>query len=217
MNKLLCPSDKTRSALRGLYVITDSTLMESGELVGRVALAIQGGASMVQYRYKGKDGMRYGGEVRALCALCRSYGIPFIVNDDVALAQASGAGGVHLGRDDPTPAQARRILGLDAIIGVSCYNSMELALQAEAAGADYVAFGRFFPSRTKPEAVKADLALLRQARTRLSIPIAAIGGITPERGAALIEAGADLVAVVHGVFGEPDTFEAARRYARLFE
>ena len=183
----------------------------------RVGQAVQGGVRILQYRDKGPDPSRRAWEVTDLVNLCHTLGVPLIVNDDVALAHQTGAGGVHLGRDDPGVAQAREILGEQAIIGVSCYNRLEQAIEAQQAGADYVAFGRFFPSVTKPDAVRAGAGLLREASRRLSIPIIAIGGITPENGASLIEAGADALAVVHGVFGQDDITAAAARYAALFE
>ena len=123
---------------------------------------------------------------------------------------------MHLGRDDADIATARRVLGESAIIGVSCYNRLDLAQQAFEAGADYLAFGRFFPSQTKPDAVRAEVSLIREARRRWNLPVAAIGGITPANAGVLLEAGADLLAVVHGVFGAEDVRQAAADYARLF-
>ncbi|MCU7885766.1 MAG: thiamine phosphate synthase, partial [Candidatus Thiodiazotropha sp. (ex Lucinoma annulata)] len=133
------------------------------------------------------------------------------------LARQSGADGVHLGKDDPSMAIARDELGEKAIIGISCYNQLELARQAAATGADYIAFGRFFASTIKPEAVQADLELLTDANKELELPLVAIGGITPENGAPLIAAGADMLAVIHGIFGQPDIQAASRRLCRLFE
>jgi thiamine-phosphate pyrophosphorylase len=153
---------------------------------------------------------------RELVALCRERGVPLLINDDIALAAVVGATGVHLGREDADIASARRALGARALIGVSCYNEIGRARAAAAAGADYVAFGRFFPSHTKPLAVQASLELLRAARTELSLPIVAIGGITPENGGSLIAAGADALAVIEGIFNQPDIRAAAARYARLF-
>ena len=141
----------------------------------------------------------------------------FIVNDDITLAKQTKASGVHLGREDASVADAREQLGPQAIIGVSCYNELTRAETAQAQGADYIAFGRFFPSRTKPQAVQANPDLLREAKKKLHIPVVAIGGITPENGAALIAAGADALAVIEGVFGQPDIRAAAERYARLFK
>ncbi|HYQ71253.1 MAG TPA: thiamine phosphate synthase [Gammaproteobacteria bacterium] len=202
---------------RGLYAITDNKLIPPGDLTQRVSLAIAGGASVIQYRNKGPAGSADISEITSLAALCRGHGVPLIVNDDVELAAAVGAAGVHLGRDDASPEAARARLGTGAIIGISCYNDLQRARQAVQAGADYVAFGRFYPSRSKPEAVLADPELLLRATTELAIPAVAIGGITPENGKALLAAGASLLAAIHGVFGQPDTEAAARRYAMLFQ
>jgi thiamine-phosphate pyrophosphorylase len=201
----------------GLYVITDSQLIPGDRLTDSVARAIAGGAVMVQYRDKQRPAAQRAREAAALAALCRRHAIPLIINDDIELAYRVGAAGVHLGAADAAPTHARDRLGDAAIIGVSCYNRLENARQAQAAGASYLAFGRFFPSPTKPDAVQAPPALLADARRELALPIAAIGGITPENGAELVAAGADLLAVIHGVFGAADIEAAARRYAALFE
>jgi len=204
-------------SLRGLYAITDATLAARDGVVEQVRQALAGGARVIQYRDKGQDADRRLREASALAALCREQGVPLIINDDVALAVASGAAGVHLGRDDPAIGPARERLGPEAIIGVSCYDRLELALAAAEAGADYIAFGRFFPSSTKPLAVQARPELLREARRRIPLPLVAIGGITPENGRLLIEAGADLLAVIHAVFGQADVVAACRRFAGVFE
>lgn len=208
---------RPQPCLYGLYAITANGLIDSIQLMERVGLAIQGGARLIQYRDKSQDRQRREQQARALVALCHAQQVPLIVNDDVALAEVCGADGVHLGQDDATLAEARRRLGAKAIIGVSCYNSFERAEQAVAGDADYIAFGRFFASHTKPGAVSADLDLLRETKARLNIPLAAIGGITPVNGDMLIEAGADMLAVVQGVFGAPDPRAAARSYSRLFK
>jgi thiamine-phosphate pyrophosphorylase len=207
----------TAHLLRGLYVLTDAVLTPGEQLLAAVAAAIDGGAAVVQYRNKSGDTMRQEAEAAALLALCRERGVPLIVNDDVALAARIGADGVHVGREDPDLHQARAALGRSAIIGVSCYDDLERARRAQAEGADYVAFGSFFASPTKPAAVPASLDLLRKARSQLNVPVAAIGGITPDNGAQLVAAGADLLAVITGVFAQPDIRAAARRYAALFD
>jgi thiamine-phosphate pyrophosphorylase len=202
-------------ALRGLYAIT---LEHAGtQSAAQVERAIAGGAQVIQYRDKSEDHQHRLEQARSLNAICRRAGVPLIVNDDVALAAAVEAAGVHLGHNDAAPAAARDLLGPRAIIGVSCYNRLDLALAARDQGADYVAFGSFFPSSTKPLAVRADIDLLRRARRELRLPLVAIGGITPENGAVLVGAGADMLAVVTGVFGAPDPQAAARAYARLFD
>jgi len=200
----------------GLYAITDSSLIPTGELTSRVARAIAGGATIIQYRDKESTANERYQEAGALSALCRLYDIPLIINDDVELAAAVGAAGVHLGKTDTTLNQARNRLGSEAIIGVSCYNELDRATAAAQSGANYVAFGRFFPSLSKPVAVAAEPALLQQARKLIDLPIVAIGGVTPDNGGLLIEAGADLLAVIHGVFGQADIQAAAAGYNLLF-
>ena len=202
--------------LRGLYAITDARLQSPDTLYQRVSLAIDGGASIIQYRDKSADRRLRLEQAQALVELCRARGARLIVNDDVTLAATCGADGVHLGRDDASLSAARQRLGDTAIIGVSCYNSLELAEAAAGQGADYLAFGRFFPSQTKPDAVQADLELIREAKRRWPLPIAAIGGITADNAAMLLSAGADMLAVVQGVFAAADVREAATRYAALF-
>ncbi|MDH3870856.1 MAG: thiamine phosphate synthase, partial [Gammaproteobacteria bacterium] len=174
----------------GLYAVTDSRLIPADELTTRVAQAIAGGAAVIQYREKLKARDVRQQEAAALQALCRERGVPLIINDDIELAARVGAAGVHLGREDASIAQARERLGPHALVGVSCYNRIERALKAAAAGTSYVAFGRFFPSATKPGAKQAETILLEQARALLDLPVVAIGGITPENAACLIAAGA---------------------------
>ena len=206
-----------RARLKGLYAITDAGLAARQGLEAQVAEALAGGASIVQYRDKSGDAGLRRRQAASLAALCRRAGALLIVNDDVELALSVGADGVHLGRDDPDPVAARKRLGQGAVIGVSCYNRFELARAARDAGADYIAFGRFFPSATKPDAVQADPALLSMARKELDLPAVAIGGITPQNGRALVDAGADMLAVVNGVFGQADIRAACRAFTRLFD
>ncbi len=205
--------------LTGLYAITDRTLAASSNstLLQQVGQALDGGTSIIQYRDKGSDRQQRIAEASSLLKLCRSHAVPLIINDDMYLAAEIGADGVHLGRDDVDIRQARAALGQDAIIGISCYNQLELALEAQDDGADYVAFGRFFSSVTKPQALPADLELLRRARPLLQIPIVAIGGITPENGAPLIDAGADMLAVVHGIFGQQDIPDVCNQFSIMFQ
>ena len=203
-------------SIHGLYAIADSAYLTPQTLVTQVGAAIEGGARVVQYRDKHSPPATRLANALALVALCRAHAVPLIVNDDAQLALESGAAGVHLGRDDSDVPAARRLLGDAAIIGVSCYNEGERARRARDQGADYVAFGRFFPSHTKPQAVSANLDLLRQARAELSLPIVAIGGITAENGATLVAAGAHALAVIEGLWGQADVRAAAARYAELF-
>ncbi len=201
---------------RGLYAVTDTELTRGQRLVDAVAEALAGGAVMVQYRDKSSDSARRRREATALNELCSSHGVPLIVNDDPALARQAGAAGVHLGAQDAPLAGARELLGPKAIIGCSCYNRLELARQAAANGADYVAFGSFFPSPTKPAAVRAPPELLSAARRELSLPIAAIGGIDPDNAVTLLRHGAGLLAVISALFAVADVEAAARGFRSLF-
>jgi thiamine-phosphate pyrophosphorylase len=202
--------------IKGLYAVTDEHLTPD-RLLDKTAQAIRGGATIVQYRNKSSDRQQHIHEARALLSLCRQLHVPLIVNDDVMLAKSEGADGVHLGKHDESIRQARAELGKQAIIGVSCYNDLQCAITAQEMGADYVAFGSFFPSPTKPDAVTAPLELLQQAKNTLDIPVVAIGGITPHNAPTLIDAGADAVAVIRGLFGHANTGFMAREYARLFD
>lgn len=206
-----------KSRIAGLYAIADTRYLDDARLLPAVSEAITGGARIIQYRDKSHDAQARLTQAKKITALCRQHDALFIVNDDVALAKETQANGVHLGREDTSLTQAREQLGPLAIIGVSCYNELARAETAQAQGADYIAFGRFFPSRTKPRAVPANLDLLREAKKKLRIPIVAIGGITPENGASLIAAGADALAVIEGVFGQVDVRAAAERYTSLFK
>ncbi|QSA95503.1 thiamine phosphate synthase [Methylococcus sp. EFPC2] len=199
---------------RGLYAITADKHNTPEELVASVRDALRGGAAVIQYRVKTpRDRLT---EARLVLDACRAAGVPLIINDDVELAAEIGADGVHLGRDDGSLAAARARLGAGAILGVSCYDSVDRAIEAEREGASYVAFGRFFPSLSKPGAPLARLETLRAARLRLNLPIVAIGGITPANGGALLEAGAGLLAVIDAVFGADDPRIAAERFLPLF-
>lgn len=200
----------------GVYAITSDQKQSLGKLVDQVEGAIIGGACVIQYRSKQDDKSRCREEAAALADLCRRLNVPFIVNDDIALARAVDADGVHIGKDDGDFAPLRTQLGEDLIIGISCYASVDRAVRAEAFGASYVAFGRFFPSESKPHATPCPISTLSEAKRRLSIPIVAIGGITPENGALLVEAGADLLAIIGGIFGRAHPAQATRRYKETF-
>jgi len=202
---------------RGLYAITRQGPRSTGALESEVVLALEGGAVAIQYRDKSEQHARRKEEAVALRALCSVQGVPLIVNDDIELASLAEADGVHLGRDDPALRAARNRLGSEAVIGVSCYASLERAVEAERAGADYVAFGCFFPSSSKPGAPPCPVSVLEAARDALGIPVVAIGGITADNGAMLLDAGADLLAVVDAVFAQSDVRAAAARIAELFD
>lgn len=203
---------QARFPARGLYAITDGP---RADLLDVGAQALAGGACVLQYRDKTTNAARRHAEAVALKRLCDAHAVPLIVNDDVRLAAEAGAAGVHLGCSDGDVAAARAVLGDGAIIGVSCYDSLELARAAATAGADYVAFGAFFRSPTKPQAARASIDLLRRS-AKLGVPRVAIGGITPDNAPALVEAGADFLAVISAVFAAPDVRAAAQRFARLY-
>ena len=195
--------------LRGLYAITDSQLL-SGKLLAYVEAALDGGLTLLQYRDKSSDDARRLREAEALRDLCARYNTRLIINDDAELAARLGVG-VHLGQTDGPLTPARALLGPKAIIGSTCHSQIELAEQAAKEGASYVAFGRFFNSSTKPGAPTATLDVLDQARSQLKLPVCVIGGITLENAAPLVAHGADLLAVVHGLFGADSTREVTRR------
>lgn len=199
--------------LRGLYAITDSELLK-GKLLLYVEAALKGGATLLQYRDKSTDDARRLREAEALRELCNRYGAALIINDDAELASRLGVG-LHLGQSDGSLSVARALLGRKAIIGGTCHAQLELADAAAKEGASYVAFGRFFNSNTKPGAPAATVELLEAARARINLPIVAIGGVTLDNAPALIERGASMVAVVHGLFAADSAAEVERR-ARAF-
>lgn len=200
--------------IHGLYAITPDT-DNSEQLIEQVSAALDGGARILQYRNKGHDAVRRLWQANILKSLAQSRGAIFIVNDDVALAEAIRADGVHLGRDDDAIAAARARLGEAAIIGASCYNSLDLARSAVAAGASYVAFGAVFASGTKPGAVHAPLSLFADA-AGLGVPRVAIGGITTDNAAQVVAAGADAIAVIGGLFDGDGIAERATALAALY-
>ena len=199
--------------LRGLYAITDSQLL-AGRFLSHVEAALEGGVCLLQYRDKSDDAARRLREAEGLMKLCERYGTQLLINDDAELAARLGVG-VHLGQTDGPLTPARALLGRQAIIGSTCHAQLDLARQAASEGASYVAFGRFFNSVTKPGAPAADTALLDQARARIKLPICVIGGITLDNAAPLVAHGADLLAVIHGLFGADSAQEVTRR-ARAF-
>lgn len=196
----------------GLYAITDGP--RTG-LLADVEQVLAGGARLLQYRDFSADHARRLDEARALKRLCDAHQVPLLINGDALLAEAVDAAGVHLGETAEDIAGARARLGDRAIIGVSCFDSIERARTMVAASADYVSFGAFFPSPTLPHARLAPVELLRQSAA-LGVPRVAIGGITPDNGSALVEAGADYLATISALFGATDVFAAAKRFANLY-
>ncbi|HLF38894.1 MAG TPA: thiamine phosphate synthase [Burkholderiales bacterium] len=199
----------------GLYAVTPD-IADTPGLLATAEAALAGGARLLQYRNKSASSALRLAQARALLALCRGFQVPLIINDHLDLALAVNADGLHLGAEDGSLAATRKRLGPARVLGASCYDQLERALEAERLGADYVAFGSFFPSSVKPGAVRAPLALLRDAKRRLSVPVVAIGGITLDNAPQLIAAGADGIAVVSALFGADDVRLAARRFSALF-
>lgn len=204
-----------RNRLSGLYAVTPDD-DDTGRLSARIKAALVGGAALVQYRNKCAPAALRREQASALLALCRQHHVPLIINDHLDLALELDADGVHLGGDDGSVSKARAMLGPHKLIGASCYNVMQKALAAEREGADYIAFGSFFASGVKPDAVHAPLDLLVEAKRRVSLPIVAIGGITLANASQLIAAGADMVAVISALFDAADIKIAAQQFNLLF-
>lgn len=198
-----------------LYAITDSQLLPGDALFTGVAAALKGGCKLVQYRDKSTDHARRLFEAKNLLALCNQYQAQLLINDDVSLAQEVGAHGVHLGQGDTNPVAARIILGNRAIIGVTCHDSLELARKAIKDSANYIAFGRFFSSNTKPDARSAPIELISDARKFPETPIVVIGGINLDNGKQLLDAGADMLAVCHSLFSAEDITAQAKKFIAL--
>lgn len=199
--------------IRGLYAITDPKLIAAERLLSACEAALRGGARLLQYRDKPASDTTRRQRAASLRDLCRDHGALLLVNDDPQLAADIGADGVHIGQSDGGILRARQLLGAEAVIGVTCHSDKDLANAAAAAGASYVAFGRFYPSHTKPGAAQADLSILA---TTVPLPKVAIGGVTPDNAPALIAAGADAVAVIHSLFSAADIEAQARLFANLF-
>ncbi len=205
----------SRNRLSGLYVVTPDD-DDTGRLLLRVKSALTGGAVLVQYRNKRAPAALQHEQARAVLALCRQHHAPLIINDDLELALAIDADGLHLGGDDGSVVTARQALGPQKLIGASCYNLMDRALAAVHEGADYVAFGSFFASGVKPGAAHAPLDLLVEAKHKVSLPVVAIGGITLANAPQLIAAGADMVAVISALFDAADITATAQQFNQYF-
>lgn len=202
--------------LQGLYAITDAKLTPPATMLDQVEAALRGGAQIIQYRDKSDDCAKRLEQAGQLAALCRDYQRLLLINDDPELAKAVAADGVHLGQGDGSLQHARELLGPGAVIGITCHDSLELALQAQRQGADYVAFGAFFPSSSKPQAHPAPLSLLSEAHQQLKLPVVAIGGISMDNAGQLINAGADMIAVIQSLFAAPDIEQQAQGFNNLF-
>ena len=202
--------------MKGLYVLTDARERSLSDLIGRAEAVLASGATVLQYRDKSSDSRRRLREAAALGRCCAAAGASFIVNDDIALAAAVAADGVHLGEDDGSVQEARAVLGAGACIGVSCYNDLQRGQRLLAAGSDYLAFGAAYPSLTKPGARRLPLSVLVEARQRFAVPLVVIGGIDAGNLAPLVRAGADAVAVASAVFSAADPGGTARKVLAAF-
>jgi len=209
-------SGEHKDRLKGLYAITDEKLIPEEYFSEIIESALLGGTKIIQYRDKSDNQQKRLAQANTLRMLCTKYNATFIINDDIELAKAVNADGVHLGRDDAALSNARQELGEDAVIGISCYNDIELALIAEKNSADYVAFGTMFSSPTKPEAVMATPTLISEAKPQLNIPVCGIGGITAENIHQLIKHQADMAAVISSLFAAGDIKQTAIKLSQHF-
>jgi thiamine-phosphate pyrophosphorylase len=201
--------------IKGLYAITPD-MADTDLLLQKVVAALQGGVNMLQYRNKLANHKLQTQQARAILPLCRQYKVPLIINDSVKLCLTLDADGVHLGADDGNLAEVRSRIGKDKILGASCYNRFDLAMQAQQQGASYVAFGACFASNTKPNAPVANLELFEKAKKELNIPTVAIGGITLQNAPQVIAAGASAVAIINAIFNADDVKFASQQFSQLF-
>ena len=202
--------------IKGLYAITDTANLSSELMLTRTEEILRAGAKLLQYRNKQANENTRIAEAEQLLDLCRKYSVPLIINDDISLTVQIGADGVHLGKTDSSVANARERLGNKAMIGCSCYNDLNRAQLVSKSGADYIAFGAFFPSPTKPGAAHATADIIQTAKQKFDLPVVAIGGITPENGQSLIAAGADMLAVISGLYASNDPFNTTKQYIKMF-
>lgn len=202
--------------MKGLYIVTPDW-DDTAKLLEITELALKGGASIVQYRHKTADARLRQEQAECLLELCRSYQRPLIINDYVDLCIALDADGVHVGGTDDSVANVRAAVGPDKIVGASCYGSMDLAREAYKAGASYIAFGGFYPSRVKKYPVTTSPDIVAQAKAEISLPVVVIGGMTQANAAPLIACGADMVAAISSVYLAGDPQSAAKAFVSLFD
>ena len=202
--------------IKGLYAITPD-MADTDLLLQKIEAALQGGINVLQYRNKAASHKLQTQQARAILPLCRQYNVPLIINDSVKLCLTLDADGVHLGADDGNLSEVRVRIGNDKILGASCYNRFDLALSAQQAGANYVAFGACFASETKPNAPVAGLDLFVKAKNELNIPAVAIGGITLQNAPSAIHAGAKAIAVINAIFNANDVKLSSQQFSLLFK
>ena len=204
------------SSIKGIYAVTPD-IADTDLLIKKVEAALAGGVNVLQYRNKQANHKLQTQQARALLPMCRQYNVPLIINDSVKLCLTLDADGVHLGADDGDLTEVRARLGANKILGASCYNRFDLALSAQNQGADYVAFGARFDSKTKRNPPVADLSLFSQAHAELTIPTVAIGGISLQNAAQVIEVGADAIAIIQAIFAADDVKLASQQFSLLFK
>ena len=201
--------------LKGLYLVTPDW-DDTARLLEVTELALQGGVTLLQYRHKTATAALRHAQASALSGLCRRYGCPLIINDYPELCIAIDADGVHVGGTDATVAEMRGLLGPKKIVGASCYGDLALAQAAHRAGASYVAFGGFYPSRVKKYPVTTAPQIIAQSRANIDLPIVVIGGMTAENAQPLVAHGADMVAAISSVYNAADPLLAAQTITHLF-
>ena len=204
------------SIIKGLYAVTPDE-PDTDVLLAKVEAALLGGINILQYRNKQANHKLLTQQAQAILHLCRQYNVPLIINDSVKLCLTLDADGVHIGAEDGNLSEVRTRLGPNKILGASCYNRFDLALTAQQAGADYVAFGACFASTTKPNAPVASLDLFKLAQAQLHIPTVAIGGITLTNVLQAIDAGASAIAVINAIFNSSDVKLSTQQFAQLFD
>lgn len=201
--------------LKGLYVVTPDW-DDTDKLVAATVEAIAGGASLVQYRHKTASAAQRQQQASVLLQVCRQHGVPFIINDDVDLCLSLDADGIHVGGTDASVAEVRALVGPDKIVGASCYGNLQLARDAWQAGASYVAFGGFYPSRVKKYDFRTAPEIVAESKRDIPLPVVVIGGMTQENCLPLIAQGSDMVAAISSVYMTGNVVEAARQFAKLF-
>jgi thiamine-phosphate pyrophosphorylase len=201
--------------ISGLYAITPD-LNHTNDLLNKTRQVLEGGVKLVQYRNKSANDSLRREQAKLLLPLCREHNALLIINDHLEIAIEIDADGVHVGKNDVSVSAAKNQLGQNKIVGTSCYNQLDLAMQAQKDGADYIAFGAFFSSLTKPNAVSVSISLVNQAQKALSIPIVGIGGIQLTNARTVIQSGCAAIAVCHDLFQAENIKATAEHYVQLF-
>ncbi len=202
--------------MKGLYLVTPDW-DDTEALIKATEIALSAGVGLLQYRHKTATGELRLEQAGALLKLCRQHNVPFIVNDHIDLCIELDADGIHVGGTDASVAVVRTLIGKDKILGASCYGDFALAEQAQIAGASYVAFGGFYPSRVKKYEVSTPASIVSKAKSELTLPVCVIGGMTPENAKPLVQEGADMVAAISSVYSAEDIATAVRDFAALFK